>query len=65
MATPEADGMPRLSPEAANALRDWHNDYAQMLLDIRGALQAAPDDAARHRLLQQLRRVLGNSRPPG
>ena len=60
MATPEADGAPRLSPETANARRDWHNDYAQMLLDIRGALQAAPDDAARHRILQELRRVLSN-----
>ena len=61
MATPEEGGVPRLSPDAAHARRDWHNDYAQMLLDIRGALQAAPDDAARHRLLQGLRRVLGNS----
>lgn len=60
MTTPEADGVPRLSPEAANARRDWHNDYAQMLLDIRRALQAASDDAARHRLLQELRRVLLN-----
>lgn len=60
MAVPDTAGAPRLAPEVANARRDWHNDYAQMLLDIRGALQAAPDDAARHRLLQQLRRVLGD-----
>jgi metallo-beta-lactamase family protein len=63
-AVPEADGLPRLPPEAANARRDWHNDYAQMLLDIRAALQAAPGDAARHRLLQQLRRALANGSRP-
>ena len=60
LAMPEGGAVPRLSPEAANARRDWHNDYAQMLLDIRGALQAAPDDTARHRLLQQLRRALSD-----
>ena len=60
VAVPAGDAAPRLSPEAANARRDWHNDYAQTLLDLRGALQAAPDDRARLALLQQLRRVLSN-----
>ena len=50
---------PRLPAEEANARRDWHNDYAQILLDLRGALQTAPDDRSRRRLLQEMRRVIG------
>ncbi|MBX9944022.1 MAG: MBL fold metallo-hydrolase [Reyranella sp.] len=50
---------PRLPPEEASARRDWHNDYAEILLDLRGALQAAPDDRSRRRLLQEMRRVIG------
>ena len=50
---------PRLPPEEASARRDWHNDYAQILLDLRAALQKAPDDGSRRRLLQEMRRVLG------
>ena len=53
---PEA---PRLPPEEASARRDWHNDYAQILLDLRGALQTAPDDRSRQRLLQEMRRAIG------
>ena len=50
---------PRLAAEEARARRDWHNDYAQILLDLRGALQKAPDDGSRRRLLQEMRRVIG------
>ena len=50
---------PRLAAEEASARRDWHNDYAQILLDLRGALQKAPDDGSRRRLLQEMRRVIG------
>ncbi|MDP2350693.1 MAG: MBL fold metallo-hydrolase RNA specificity domain-containing protein, partial [Chloroflexota bacterium] len=50
---------PRLRPEEASARRDWHNDYAQILLDLRGALRTAPDDHSRRRLLRELRRVVG------
>lgn len=50
---------PRLPPGEASASRDWHNDYAQTLLDLRSAMQQAPDDGSRRRLLQELRRVLG------
>lgn len=48
----------RLTASEASAPRDWHNDYAQTLLDLRTALNNAPDDRNRHRLLQELRRVL-------
>lgn len=51
---------PRLGAEQAGAARDWHNDYAQMLLDMREALRSAPDDRTRQQLLRQLRAVLGN-----
>ena len=39
VATAVAAEAPRLPPEEASARRDWHNDYAQILLDLRGALQ--------------------------
>ncbi len=48
----------RLTASEASAPRDWHNDYAQTLLDLRTALKSAPDDGRRRRLLQELRRVL-------
>lgn len=59
VATSAGGQAPRLPPEEASARRDWHNDYAQILLDLRAALQQAPDDGSRRRLLQEMRRVLG------
>lgn len=56
-----ATEMPRLEREEASARRDWHNDYAQILLDLRGALHEAPNDASRRRLLQEMRRVIAAS----
>jgi metallo-beta-lactamase family protein len=53
----------RADPELKRALasgRDWHNDYAAAMLDMRRALLAAPDDAARHRMLERLRAALAN-----
>jgi metallo-beta-lactamase family protein len=55
------DEPPRLDADRAGALRDWHNEYAEVLLDIRSALRDAPDDLTRERLLGQLRRLLGRS----
>ena len=52
---------PRLGAEEASARRDWHNDYAQILLDLRSALREAPDDSTRRRLLQQMRRLIGGA----
>jgi len=37
---------------------DWHNDLAQFSLDLRAALDAAPDAAAREALLARLRGAL-------
>jgi metallo-beta-lactamase family protein len=61
IATPATVGetLPRLSAENASARRDWHNDYAQTLLDLRAALQNAPDDRSRSRLLKEMRRLIG------
>ena len=53
----------RADAELRHALaagRDWHNDYAAAVLDMRRALLAAPDDAARHRMLDRLRAALAN-----
>jgi metallo-beta-lactamase family protein len=44
---------------ALAAGRDWHNDYAAAMLEMRRALLAAPDDATRHRILARLRAALG------
>lgn len=48
---------PRLPPEAVGRL-DWHNDLAQFSLDLRAALEAAPDGPAREAVLARLRQVL-------
>jgi metallo-beta-lactamase family protein len=38
--------------------RDWHNDYAILLLDLSRRLERLPDDAARRELLRRLRAEL-------
>lgn len=50
---------PRLSSNEVAARRDWHNDYAALLLDLRRALREAPDDRRRATLLDEIRRVIG------
>lgn len=49
---------PRLAAAEASARRDWHNDYAEMLLDLRAAIRQATDDRTRRRLLGEVRRVI-------
>ena len=56
---------PRLGAEQAGAGRDWHNDYAQLLLDMRAALRGAPDDRQRQQLLAEMRAVLGRGARSG
>ena len=53
-----AAAVPRLGASEVASRRDWHNDYAETLLDLRSALQKAPDDEARRRLLQGLHRLI-------
>lgn len=53
-----AAAAPRLVTGEATARRDWHNDYAAVLLDLRRALRAQPDDRRRQALLDDVRRVL-------
>lgn len=48
---------PRL-PADKVARHDWHNDVSEVLLDIDGALRAAPGDKARAALIRRLRRAL-------
>ncbi|KQZ04760.1 MBL fold metallo-hydrolase [Caulobacter sp. Root1455] len=48
----------RLPPQAVSRL-DWHNDRAAFNLALNAALQSAPDDAARERLLAALQAALG------
>lgn len=49
---------PRLPPQEAKAGRDWHNEYAEALLELRAALLHPADDASRQRLLGEVRRVI-------
>lgn len=51
------DGEPRLEPEAVARL-DWHNDLAQLSLDIVDELENAADENARQKILRRLRRAL-------
>ncbi len=45
-----ASGQPRLQPARAASL-DWHNAKTRLLMDLNAALERAPDDAARERLI--------------
>lgn len=47
----------RLPPEALSR-EDWHNDYAQLVLDLKHALDKAADAKARGVVLRRLRRAL-------
>lgn len=50
---------PRIDP--ANVARlDWHNDLAQLSLDIRDELDAAADERSRQKIIRRLRRALTN-----
>lgn len=51
-------GTPRLASDQVAARRDWHNDYAALLLDLRKALRDLDDDRQRQALLGEVRRVL-------
>lgn len=49
---------PRLKPGQV-AVRDWHNDVSELILDINDALKDTPDDLRRAALIRKLRRALG------
>jgi metallo-beta-lactamase family protein len=49
---------PRLEADQATAKRDWHNDYAALLLDLRNALHQEADDDRRQKLLAEVRRLI-------
>ncbi len=51
----------RLEPEAVTHL-DWHNDFAQLSLDIRAALEKAADEKSRRKVIRRLRRALESER---
>ncbi len=53
-------GPHRLPPDVMGRT-DWHNDYAQLVLDLRQQLQGMSDDRKRAKLLGRLRRALGGS----
>ena len=58
-----AAGAPAPQPRRARIpdseiVRDWHNDYAVLLLDLSRQLERLPDDEARRQLLRRLRSAL-------
>jgi metallo-beta-lactamase family protein len=59
-----ATANPRLDPAQAGATRDWHNDYAALLLDLRNALARETDDRRRRQLLGEVRRLIDAHRGP-
>jgi metallo-beta-lactamase family protein len=56
----QAAATPRLAPAQASAARDWHNDYAATLLDLRNVLLQESDDRQRQQLLNEVRRLIGS-----
>jgi metallo-beta-lactamase family protein len=52
----------RLAAAEASAARDWHNDYAALLLDLRSALRQETDDRRRQELLGEVRRLIDGHR---
>ena len=58
-----AAGAPAPQPRRARIpdseiVRDWHNDYAVLLLDLSRRLERLPGDEARRELLRRLRAAL-------
>ncbi|HYG89102.1 MAG TPA: MBL fold metallo-hydrolase [Azospirillum sp.] len=45
-------------PSTALGAADWHNRYAETLLELGEALRAAPDDRTREHLLERIRRAI-------
>ena len=43
--------------------RDWHNDYAALVLEVHRALLAAGDDASRRRMLERVREAIAADGP--
>ncbi|WP_421999346.1 MBL fold metallo-hydrolase RNA specificity domain-containing protein [Reyranella sp.] len=56
----QAVAPPRLTRSQATAPRDWHNDYAAALLDLREALRGENDDRKRQALLDEVRRLIAS-----
>jgi metallo-beta-lactamase family protein len=53
---------PRLEADRVTAERDWHNDYAALLLDLRNALRQETDNSRRQKLLDEVRRLVHANR---
>lgn len=49
---------PRRLPPSVVGRTDWHNDYAQFVLDLRQTLNSAPDDEKRNAMLHRLQKAL-------
>lgn len=59
----EAEIRPRISPDKM-ARPDWHNDLAELILDINDGISRAPDEKARAVIIRRLKRALEETRGP-
>jgi metallo-beta-lactamase family protein len=57
----EAETRPRISPDKM-ARHDWHNDLAELILDINQGVGKAADEKARAVIIRRLRRALEETR---
>jgi metallo-beta-lactamase family protein len=56
---------PSRATPAMTAPLDWHNDYAQAMIDISRTLQKLPNDAARQDFLAGIRQLITKHNPNG
>jgi len=54
----EGVGEPRL--DVSKTAHDWHNDYAEFMLDLTTALESA-DESQKYQLLRHLKETLGDA----
>lgn len=59
--TPQARRLDRYAEQEALSGRDWHNDYARLMLQVQQQLRTAKTDLERRRLLKKMQRILGHA----
>jgi metallo-beta-lactamase family protein len=57
---PRVRSAPRRLPAESVVHPDWHNDLAQLSLDLRAALDTAGDDKSRNIILRRIRRAISD-----
>ncbi|MFN3401361.1 MAG: MBL fold metallo-hydrolase, partial [Ferrovibrio sp.] len=58
--TQQTRRLDRYAEAEALSGRDWHNDYARLMLQVQQQLRTAKSDVERRRLLRKMQRVVGD-----